>query len=127
MAKIIAKTVFVVDDDEMLSAALEDHLKKHTPHHIHVFDTGEKCLESFSKLGPDIVVLDYKLNSVDEEAANGLQILDRMLKLDPALRVIMLSSQEAYGTALQTLMKGAQEYVIKDMDAFAKIAAFCNA
>lgn len=34
----------------------------------------------------------------------------------------MLSSQEQYGKALQTMARGAMEYVIKDDQAFSKVA-----
>ncbi len=35
----------------------------------------------------------------------------------------MLSSQAQYGMALQTIVKGALEYVVKDNDAFKRIDA----
>ena len=38
----------------------------------------------------------------------------------------MLSSQDAYGTALQTIRKGAEDYVIKDEDAFEKIVSIID-
>ena len=40
--------------------------------------------------------------------------------------VIMLSSRESYKTAMETLQMGAEQYVIKDKDAFEKIAALIN-
>ena len=36
--------------------------------------------------------------------------------------LIMLSSQERIGIAMQTIQKGAEQYVIKDEDSFEKIA-----
>ena len=38
----------------------------------------------------------------------------------------MLSSQERYVVAMQTIQKGAEQYLIKDKDAFEKIAAIVN-
>jgi DNA-binding NarL/FixJ family response regulator len=35
----------------------------------------------------------------------------------------MLSSQERYAIALQTIQKGAEQYVMKDEEAFGKIAS----
>jgi DNA-binding NarL/FixJ family response regulator len=63
---------------------------------------------------------------VSKEAANGIKILEEIKKADRGIRVIMLSSQEAYGTALRTLIRGAEEYVIKDEDAFEKVADLIN-
>ncbi len=125
MIKKLAKKIFVVDDDEMMSIALEDYLTRKTHHGIHLFNTGEACLEHLHE-EPDIIILDYNLNSVYKDAANGMKILEAIKKMDHSIRVIMLSSQEAYGIALQTMTKGAEEYVIKAEDAFEKIAALCN-
>ena len=125
MNKKVVKKIFVVDDDEMLSTALEDFLKRKTLHHVQVFNTGEECLK-FLADEPDIIILDYNLNSVYKDAANGMKILEAIKNEDRAIRVIMLSSQQAYGTALQTISMGAEEYVIKAPDAFEKIVTLCN-
>jgi DNA-binding NarL/FixJ family response regulator len=121
----LVKKIFVVDDDEMFSSALEDYITRKTKHKVYLFKTGEECLEELHT-APDVIILDYNLNTVYKNAANGLQILEEIKKQDRNIRVIMLSSQEAYGTAMQTLRKGAEEYVIKDEAAFDKIVAICN-
>jgi len=116
------KKIFIVDDDEMLTEALSDFLTRNVNHDISVFHTGEDLLKHiFEK--PDVIILDYYLNSVNKDAANGLEILETIHKqhLDNT-RVIMLSSQDSYVTATQTIQKGAMEYIIKDEDAFQKIA-----
>lgn len=114
------KNIFIVDDDEMLTMMLTDHLSRYPTFSIKSFATGEECLENLY-LEPDIIILDFNLNSVDEKAANGLQILQKIKREIPSVKVIMYSSQEQYGIALQTIGKGAVEYVIKDKDAFFKI------
>jgi two-component system OmpR family response regulator len=70
---------------------------------------------------PDIVVLDYYMDSVKKNAANGMEILKSIKKSYPTVHVIMLSNQEQYGVALQTLQKGAVQYVIKDEEAYKNI------
>ena len=114
------KTIFVVDDDPMMTEMLSDHLSKNPLYDIHTFGTGEDCIKNLY-LSPDAVVLDYKLNMNVPEAADGLEILQRIKQLDENICVIMLSSQEQYGKALQTIAKGALEYVIKDNQAFNKV------
>ena len=115
------KKIFIVDDDEMLTEALSDFLTRDVNHDISVFHTGEELLKHiFEK--PDVIILDYYLNSVNKDAANGLEILDAIHEHMDNIRVIMLSSQESYVTATQTIQKGAMQYIIKDEDAFQKIA-----
>src|SRR2546428_6618660 len=92
------KKVFVVDDDEMMSMALEDHLTRNTLHEIHCFTTGEECIKNL-RLQPDIIILDYNLNSVQKEAANGMAILEAIKKLNKHIPVILFSAQDAYSVA----------------------------
>ena len=119
------KKIFIVDDDTMLTEALKDYLTRNVPHDVLIFNTGEECLKHLNE-DPDIIVLDFHLNSVQKDAANGMEILQVIKKHFPASHVIMLSSQERYSLALQTIQKGAEQYVVKDENAFGKIAAIVN-
>jgi DNA-binding response OmpR family regulator len=114
-------TIFIVDDEPLLSEMLTDYLNdRDAGFNIQSFPTGEACLQSLDEQ-PDAVVLDYHLNSKEKGAANGIDILKEIKKRNTALPVIMLSSQDSYGTAAQTIMYGAVHYVIKGHDAFEEI------
>ena len=115
------KKIFIVDDDEMLTMALSDRLLKDAPHDISIYHTGEDCAKDIAK-NPEVVILDFYLNSQKKDAANGLEVLQSLKKALPQTRFIMLSSQENYFKATQTIQKGAELYVIKDETAFDKIA-----
>lgn len=121
----MVKKIFIVDDDDMMAMALEDHLTRNTLHEIHVFTTGEECIRHL-RMQPDVIILDYNLNSVQKEAANGMAILDAIKKLNRDIPVVLFSSQDAYSVALQSINKGATQYVIKDEKAFDNIVAICN-
>lgn len=120
------KKIFIVDDDPMLTEAFSDYLTRKVLHDVHAFNTGEDCLKHIAEFIPDVVVLDFYLNSVQKDAADGMQILQVIKKNYPQIYVIMLSSQERYSTAMQTIQKGAEQYVIKDEDAFAKVEEIIN-
>jgi DNA-binding NarL/FixJ family response regulator len=115
------KKIFIVDDDAMLSEALTDYLTRKTQHQVKTFQTGEECLKHLSE-NPEVIILDYYLNSVQKDAANGMEVLQTIKKHYPKTHIIMLSSQERIGIAMQTIQKGAEQYVIKDEDAFEKVA-----
>lgn len=119
------KKIFIVDDDIMLTEALQDYLTRTIPHNILTFNTGEECLHHLYE-SPDVIILDYYLNTVQKDAANGMEILQSIKSKFKKAHVIMLSSQERYATAMQTIQKGAEQYVIKDKDAFEKIASMIN-
>ena len=115
------KKIFIVDDDEMLTMAMSDYLTRETPHEISIFHTGEECVKHISE-NPDVIILDYYLNTVQKDASNGLEILEAIRNHLTNTRFIMLSNQESYYKAIQTIQKGAEQYVIKGEDAFEKIA-----
>src|SRR6187549_1281454 len=120
------KKIFIVDDDAMLTEALQDYLTRSIAHNIRSFQTGEECLEHLYEK-PDIIILDYYLNTVQKDAANGMEILQVIKKKYPTMEVIMLSSQERYTVAAQTIQKGAERYVIKSKEAFEEIDKLVNA
>jgi len=115
------KKIFIVDDDEMLTEALSDYLTRNINHDISIFHTGEDFLKRIYE-NPDVVILDYYLNSVNKDAANGLEILEKVHENLNETKVIMLSNQDSYVTAAKTIQKGALQYIIKDENAFKKIA-----
>ena len=120
-----AKKIFIVDDDVMLTEALKDWLTRNISHQVSTSNTGEDCLNHLSD-APNVVVLDYYLNTVSKDAANGIEILKAIKKYDSAIHVIILSSQQHYGIATQTIQKGAEHYVIKDENAFQRISSIIN-
>lgn len=120
------KKIVIVDDDPMLTEALTDYLTRKVSHEVTSFSTGEECLKHLFSESPDVIILDYYLNSVQKDAADGMQILKSIKKIFPEVHVIMLSDQERYAVAMQTIQKGAEQYVIKDEDAFEKVARIVN-
>lgn len=123
MGKKLVKNIFVVDDNELLSTMLEDYITSKTMYKVRVFSTGEECINHLHE-EPDVIILDYNLNSVDTTAADGGKILDAIKRIDSSIHVIMLSSQDSYGTALKTINKGADTYIVKDDNAFEKLVSF---
>ena len=116
----MAKNIFIVDDDKFFGEMLKEHLAKKSGRTISVFMTGEDCLESLDEK-PSLIILDYNLDAEDKNAANGLVILQAIRKKNQLLPVVMLSNQKQYSIALQTIQKGAEQYIIKDEDAFENI------
>ena len=117
------KKIAVVDDDDFFRMMLCDSLAKFPWLKTEEFSNGEDCLASLFVTKPNIVLLDYNLNETNPDAKNGLEILNQIKALAPKTVVVMLSSQEKYGIAMQTIKSGAEHYVVKDDDAFKNIHA----
>ena len=112
--------LFLVDDDPLFLKSLEIEFAQNTESAIMTFATGEKCLENLS-LNPDIVILDYYLNSVDKNAINGLEILDKIKAANPRIPVVMLSSQDKIEVAVNCMKHQAFDYIVKSETAFIRL------
>lgn len=115
------KNIFIVDDDKLLTDMLKDYLISKNVYQVSVFQTGEDCLNHLVEK-PDIIILDYYLNNINKAAANGMEILEKIKEILPEVYIIVLSSQDRYSIARQTIQKGAEQYLVKDKNAFETIA-----
>lgn len=117
--------IFLVDDDALFLKSLEIDFKQKTVAIIKMFPTGELCLENLSQK-PDIVVLDYHLNSINKEAMDGLDTLIRIKTSDPLIPVIMLSSQDSIEVAVNCMKHKAFDYIVKSETAFMRLEKAIN-
>ena len=108
-------SIHIVDDDPLSSMVLEDYLKKKLGYNLEVkqFETGESCLGKIAEAEPNIVVLDYHLDSKTKDAANGIAILKKIKEHHANVMVIMLSGQAKIDIAIETMRLGASDYVVK--------------
>ena len=111
---------FLVDDDPLFLKSLEIDFAQNTESSIKTFASGELCLENISQ-NPDILILDYFLNSVDTNAINGIETLDRIKTANPLIQVIMLSSQDKIEVAVECMKHNAFDYVVKSETAFFRL------
>lgn len=126
----VKSIVFIVEDNKtyslLLKKYLEIHLKKWSTT-VFSFVTGEACLQKFKKIKPDIILLDYELNSHTTDAENGLQILDKLKALDPGIKIIMLTGNAELNVALKSFQNGAADYILKGENSFVEIISSVNA
>src|SRR5580692_1731241 len=112
--------VFLVDDDKMFLEALKHSLSEERIE-IKRFPTGEECLENIKQEQPEIVILDYSLNSNCAFAMNGIQVLNKIKQSSPDTRVILLSSTYNEEVAFDGMKYGAYEYITKDASVMFKL------
>ena len=112
--------IFLVDDDAVLLKAMEIDFANAGGYNVKTFPTGELCMENIF-YRPDVVVLDYHLDGISQGAMNGIETLDKIKAYDPAIHVIMLSSQDKIAVAIDCMHHNALDYVIKSETAFLRI------
>jgi len=112
--------LFLVDDDALFLKLLEIEFLEQADFEIETYATGELCLANLSH-NPDIIILDYHLDGIDKNAMNGIEILDKIIALNPDIPVIMLSSQDKIDVAINCMHHKAVDYVVKSETAFIRL------
>ena len=112
--------IFLVDDDAVFLKLLEIEFLQHADFIIETYATGELCLASLSN-NPDVIILDYHLDGIDTNAINGIETLDRIKAFNPAIPVVILSSQDRIEVAINCMHHQAHDYVVKSETAFMRL------
>jgi two-component system OmpR family response regulator len=110
--------VYVVDDEPLQRDMLKDHLSKMSKYEIHDFPTGEECLAAAKVRIPQIVFLDYNLNSQVRDAMDGIDVLKELKNIYPEMEVVMISGQDRIDVAVNTMKYGAFDYIVKGEGSF---------
>jgi len=112
--------LFLVDDDVLFLKSLEIDFLQHADFEIDTFVTGELCIANLSHQ-PDIIILDYLLDSVDKNAMNGIETLDKIKAFNPDIPVVILSAQDKIEVAINCMHHKAADYVVKSETAFLRL------
>lgn len=118
--------MFIIDDDPVQTEMIKDYLNERYIFELKVYETGEQALPDVETLKPEIVVLDYHLNSGNKNAKNGVEVLKQIKKVSPDTKVIMFSGQDNINIALDSMRNGAYDYIIKGETAFNKMENTVN-
>jgi DNA-binding NtrC family response regulator len=100
-------SLLVIDDDlvslELLSGALAQPGLE-----ILVASDPKQALDIFEARRPRIVLTDLNMPDID-----GLEVLDRIMAVDPATDVILITAHDSPQTAVEAIRKGACDYLTK--------------
>ena len=118
--------IFLVDDDALYLKSLEIEFLQHADFAIEAFATGELCITHLSG-NPDVIILDYQLDSIDKNAMNGLETLDKIKAYNADIPVVMLSSQDKIDVAINCMHHKAFDYVVKSETAFMRLQKIITA
>jgi two-component system, NarL family, invasion response regulator UvrY len=102
--------VILIDDHALVRAGIRQLLQK--AQGINVIGeagSGEEGVKLTRELHPNVVLLDFKLPDI-----TGLEVIARLLRIDPHLKIIMLSSAINDLFPLRSLDAGARGYLTKN-------------
>jgi two-component system, sensor histidine kinase and response regulator len=114
------RTLLIVDDEEGPRQSLRIVFKEE--YNLLLAENGAKAIE-LAKLHPiDAAVLDIRMSGM-----SGIDLLNHLKRVDPAIEVIMLTAYETIETARQALRLGACDYLNKPFDISTMRAAVSKA
>lgn len=102
-------SILLVDDHPAICFALKVLLEKHGDMIVST-SAGEKLLPQLHQQRPELLILDLELKHAD-----GLDLLPRIKKHFPHLKILIFTSQSAGVYALRTLHAGANGFINKNM------------
>lgn len=71
---------------------------------------GEAAVARYAELRPDVVLMDLQMPGID-----GVEATRRIRRIDPAARIIVLTTYSGDARALGALQAGASAYLLKEM------------
>jgi DNA-binding NarL/FixJ family response regulator len=122
--------VYIVEDADIQREMLKDHLlSKNKNLKIKGYATGTACIKELV-LGtaeePDLVLMDYFLDSSFGASADGLESLTKLKEICPDTDVIMLTSVDNNKIMELARKKGALDYVVKSATGFNDLDTVLN-
>ncbi len=115
--------IALVDDDPMMLKLVQLLLEQRNDLHVKSYSTGEAFLSDLGLDKPDILVTDYWLNSTNEKAMSGGDLIKELRSKNIDLPIIVVSSQKEIEVALELIKLRVVDYIEKTNDYAVKIEA----
>ncbi|HSM48535.1 MAG TPA: sigma-54 dependent transcriptional regulator [Draconibacterium sp.] len=102
--------ILVIDDERSIRNTLKDILE-YEKHEIELAEDGIKALDKVKANGFDVILCDIKMPGMD-----GIEVLEKLVELTPDTPVVMISGHGNIDTAVESIKKGAFDYIEKPLD-----------
>lgn len=102
--------ILVIDDQRSIRSTLKDILEMEG-HTVVLAEDGAQGVEAFGADSFDVVLTDIKMPNMD-----GMEVLDKIMETRPDCPVIMISGHGDIDTAVESIKKGAYDFIQKPLD-----------
>lgn len=99
--------LLIVDDEKGITDSLKDFFQNRG-FNVKTANSGEDALTAVKADKPDIIFLDIRMRGI-----SGLDVLEKVKKMDKNIKVIMLTIHEEQEIADKAKALGADEYITK--------------
>jgi DNA-binding NtrC family response regulator len=105
----MARRVLIVDDEPLIRDTLSEYLAQEG-FDVSACGSGREALERAAETFFEVVLCDVQLPDLD-----GLELLDRLLRLSPASSVLLITAYATVENAIQAFQRGAHDYLMKPL------------
>lgn len=102
--------ILVIDDERSIRNTLKDILE-FEKYKVEVAEDGFKALELIKTTDYDVILCDIKMPGMD-----GIEVLQKIEELKPDTPVVMISGHGNIDTAVESIKKGAFDFIEKPLD-----------
>jgi ATP-dependent Lon protease len=107
MAKSRIAKILVVDDEQIARKNL-DHILKKEGYIVVMAASGAEALEQIETSTFDVVLTDVRMENI-----SGFDVLEKTKSKYPEIEVIMVTAYASTDSAIESLKKGAFQYIAK--------------
>lgn len=102
--------ILVIDDERAIRNTLKEVLE-YEKHEVDLAEDGPAGIEMFASNSYDIVLCDIKMAKMD-----GIEVLAKIVEISTSVPVIMISGHGNIDTAVESIKKGAYDFLEKPLD-----------
>ncbi|MBL0699506.1 MAG: response regulator, partial [Desulfosarcina sp.] len=103
--------ILVVDDEKDMRILLKRSLEKELNSKVESAPNGETALELVKRKPFDLALVDIRMPGM-----GGIELLERIKKIDSGLTVVMMTAYGAIEIAVESIKKGAYDFIKKPFE-----------
>jgi two-component system sensor histidine kinase/response regulator len=101
------RRVFVIDDDDVMLLTCRRTLEK-DGYEVETFENGLDGIRRIEEAPPQLLLVDLKMPEL-----NGLQVIERVRKVDPDVVIAVITGYATISTAVDAMKAGAYDFLPK--------------
>jgi two-component system chemotaxis response regulator CheY len=103
-----AMKLMIVDDSNIMRRRIERSQQFEELELVGTACNGLEAIEMFRKMDPDVVTMDLTMPQMD-----AIECIENIVKIKPAVRILVISALADYATAVDAMEKGANGFLNK--------------
>jgi two-component system chemotaxis response regulator CheY len=100
--------LMIVDDSNIMRRRIERSQSFEEIELVGTAANGLEAIEMFRKMDPDVVTMDLTMPQMD-----GIECIENIVKIKPAVRILVISALADKATAVEAMEKGANGFLNK--------------